>query len=335
MRFIIFGAGSIGQRHMRNLRSLAHHTPLVWDPNPGRMAEIRRIDPETRFTTSEGEAISEPCDALLICSPTADHIRQLELALDNGKDVFVEKPLSHTLERTAALVALAEQVGSVVLVGCNMRFFPSLLLVKQLVDSGEVGRPLSVRAFFGFYLPYWRPGMDYQEGYGAQAKLGGGVILDCIHELDFMRWLFGEPVEVLCMAGKVSELEIDTEDLATSLIRFESGLIAELHLDYLQPTYRRGMEIIGEARTIVWDYIEQTVRLYTRRNNTYQVFQENINTERNYMYLREMEHFEKCLRREARPEQDLREARAALMLAEAMKRSAREKRLVRLTEFNE
>jgi predicted dehydrogenase len=107
-------------------------------------------------------------------------------------------------------------------------------------------------------------------------------------------------------------------------------LIAELHLDYLQPTYRRGLEIYGEARTVIWDYIDQSVRLYTPTNNTYQVFQEHINTERNLMYLLEMEHFTKCLRREVAPEQDLWAAREALELAVAIKIAARTKQSVSL-----
>ena len=146
-------------------------------------------------------------------------------------------------------------------------------------------------------------------------------------------YIIGEPVEVMCMAGTVSRLTIDTEDLVAALIRFESGLVAELHLDYLQPTYRRGVEIIGEARALVWDYIDQTIRLYTPDNNTYQVIQESIGTERNTMFLQEMEHFTKCLRRECVPELDARGGRSSLVLAEALKRASQERRLTRLSEF--
>ena len=135
------------------------------------------------------------------------------------------------------------------------------------------------------------------------------------------------------MAGKVSGLTIDTEDLVAALIRFESGVVVELHLDYLQPTYRRGLEIIGEGRALVWDYIDQTIRLYTPDNNTYQVIQESIGTERNTMFLEEMEHFAKCLRRECVPELDARGGRSALVLAETLKRAARERRLTRISEF--
>ncbi len=150
-----------------------------------------------------------------------------------------------------------------------------------------------------------------------------------------MRWLFGVPIEVMAMTGKISQLEIDTEDLAVAIIKFDSGVIAELHLDYLQPTYRRGLEIYGECRAVIWDYIDQSVRLYTPANNTYQVFQESINTERNDMYIREMEHFEKCLRREVQPEVGVQGGFAAVRFAEMIKTSAREMRCVKLNNYLE
>ncbi|MFN8456748.1 MAG: Gfo/Idh/MocA family oxidoreductase [Anaerolineae bacterium] len=330
MNFVLLGAGSIGVRHIKNLIGMGHHISLVYDPNPMKAVEIRQLIPTSRVTSEEAEALATPCDAILICSPTADHLRQVEAALKNGRDIFVEKPLSHTLTGTTEVASFADQTSRVVLVGCNLRFFPSLGRVKQLIQDGAVGQPLAARVYGGFYLPYWRPHTDYRQGYAAQAKMGGGVILDFIHELDYMRWLFGEPMEVMAMTGKLSQLEMDTEDLAVALMRYKSGLIAELHLDYLQPTYRRGLEIYGEAHTIIWDYIDQSIRLYTPKNNTYQVYQEHINTERNLMYLLEMEHFEKCLRREVTPEQNLWEARATLELATAIKLAALTKQSVSL-----
>lgn len=335
MRFALLGAGSAGLRHMKNLLSLGHRIASVYDPEQSRVGEVKRIAPDTKIADKEAQVFAEPCDAVLICSPPADHLRQLNLALENGRDVFVEKPLSHTLEGTAEAARKAEKDGRIVLVGCNMRFFSSLQRIKKLLDGGSVGRPLSARIYGGYYLPYWRPHLDYRQSYSAQAKLGGGAILDFIHELDFMRWLFGEPMEVLCMAGTVSGLAIDTEDLVSAIIKFESGMIAELHLDYLQPTYRRGMEIIGEARALSWNYIDQTVQVYSPEDRTYQVFQEHIGYERNTMFREEMEHFEKCLRREVVPELDLHGACRALAFVEALKQSARERRLVRISEFIE
>jgi predicted dehydrogenase len=244
--------------------------------------------------------------------------------------VFVEKPLSHTLDHTEDLIEEASAAERVVLVGCNLRFFPSLQLVKQLLDDGTIGRPLAARAQCGYYLPFWHPDSDYRNGYSANESAGGGVILDSVHEYDYLRWLFGEVAEVFCYAGKVSNLEINTEDNADILLRFSNGLVANVHLDYLQRTYRRSCELIGEEGVIVWDYITQVVSLYGKKDRHVEVFLESINVERNQMFINEMKHFVACIQGEEKPELDGDGGRAVLQIALAAKASAVERKIVDL-----
>ena len=87
-----------------------------------------------------------------------------------------------------------------------------------------------------------------------QRELGDGAILDAIHEIDYIRWLLGEVAGTTCVAGKLSQLEIDTEDVAAILLRFETGAVEEIDLDYIQRAYRRTCQIIGEEGTLHWDY---------------------------------------------------------------------------------
>ena len=217
------------------------------------------------------------------------------------------------------------------LVGCNLRFFPSLQLVKRLVEEGRIGRPLAARAQCGYYLPFWHPDSDYRKGYSANRDSGGGVILDSIHEFDYLRWLLGEVTEVFCYAGKVSNLEIDTEDTADILLRFRPGVIANVHLDYLQRTYRRSCELIGEEGVIVWDYISQVVSLYGKVDRNVEVYLENINVERNHMFMEEMKHFVACIQGEEKPALDAEGGRAVLQIALAAKTSAVERRIINLS----
>jgi len=225
---------------------------------------------------------------------------------------------------------IANLARRVVLVGCNLHFLPSLQLVKRLIDEGRIGTPLSARAHCGYYLPYWRPHTDYRAGYGARQATGGGIILDSIHELDYLRWLLGEPREVFCYAGKVSSLEIDTEDNADLLLKFDYGAVANVHLDYLQRTYRRSCELIGEDGLIAWDYIAQTVRLYGKEDRRHDVFEESINTDRNHMFVEELRHFVECVERGKAPMCDVAGGRRVLEIAMAAKASAASGRPVRL-----
>jgi len=323
MRTVLLGAGSIGQRHLRNLQTLGHAVVAVADPDRARLEAIRPlVTAGCRLVAGEAEAFAADADAVVICSPTSRHVDQALAALRRGWHVFVEKPLAPTLEGTAALVDEAARAGRAVLVGCNLRFLPSLQLVKRLVDEGRIGRPLAARAQCGYYLPFWRPDTDYREGYGAKQATGGGIILDSIHEFDYLTWLLGLPREVFAYAGKVSTLEIDTEDTADVLMRFDYGTVANVHLDYLQRTYRRSCDVLGEDGVIAWDYIGQSVTVYGKDDRRLEVFQESINTERNQMFLDEMRHFARCVEEGAAPVVDAAGARAILEVALAAKASA-------------
>ena len=156
LRFILLGAGSIGQRHLKNIQELGHSLVSVFDPDPARLAEVKQRAPNALLTTSEEEALTLPADAAFICSPTAQHMPQARAAIGRGLHAFIEKPLSHTLEETEALSAQAASQRRTVLVGCNMRFLPSLRRVWSLLRNGAIGRPLSVRVHWGYYLPHWK-----------------------------------------------------------------------------------------------------------------------------------------------------------------------------------
>jgi predicted dehydrogenase len=332
MRFVVLGAGSIGRRHMANAVALGHTIVAVHDPDAERLAEVGRMaGAGAALTTRESEALAIDADAVLVCSPTAAHVAQARAAVAAGRHVLIEKPISHTPDGVDALVAEAGAARRVVLVGCNLHFLPSLQLVKRLLGEGRIGTPLSARAHCGYYLPHWRPQTDYRRGYAARQATGGGIILDSIHEFDYLRWLLGEPREVFCYAGRVSTLEIDTEDTADILLRFDYGAVANVHLDYLQRTYRRSCELIGEDGVIVWDYISQLVRVYGKEDRRAEDYEESINAELNVMYVEELRHLVDCIERGVAPELDAAGGRAVLGIALAAKRSAAEGRPVGLT----
>ena len=145
------------------------------------------------------------------------------------------------------------------MVGFNLRFLPSLRRVKALLDEKRIGEILAARAEFGAYLPDWRPGRDYRDNYAIRAAEGGGILLDAIHEFDYLGWLLGDVAEVWCTAEHRSDLAGDTEDLVEATLRFESGVLGQVHLDYIQRVYRRKLLLIGDGGSIEWDYPTHSV----------------------------------------------------------------------------
>lgn len=320
-RFLVMGCGSIGMRHMGNLLALEAGEVLAVDP-----AEARRAEAEGRFgirTFADAEeALSLRPDVALIATPTRSHVELALEAAEAGCHLFIEKPLSHDLASTGELIRCVDDAVLVSLVGCNMRFHPGLRSVKQLLDQRVAGRVIAIRAQFGHYLPDWHPQEDYRTSYSARRELGGGIILDAIHEIDYARWLLGEVEKVACLSGKLTGLDIDTEDTAAILLSFADGAIGEIHVDYVQRAYTRTCEVLGDEGTIRWDYVAGEVSVFRSGSSEWQVLRQPADWTPNDMYVDEMRHFLRCLSREETPALDVPEAARVLRIALAAKAAA-------------
>ena len=329
MKFLVVGCGSIGKRHLGNLKSLSAGELIAYDSLPERRDEVEAKYGVSTFSSFE-EALRSKPDAVLVCTPTSRHMDYALAAAAAGCHLFIEKPISHTTEGVDELIDTASAKGLAVLVGCNFRFDWGLKVAKKLVDEGRIGRLLCARAEFGQYLPYWHPGEDYRRGYSASRALGGGIILDAIHEINYIQWFMDGVEAVSCFAGRLSPLEIDTEDTAEILLRFKDGAMAELHLDYLQRAYNRSCELIGEEGTITWSFQDKQVRLYSVGNEQWQVYKADPAYDVNDMYVAEMEHFRRCIGGEEQPLVGSRQGKYDLEVALAARKSSETGKVVNL-----
>jgi predicted dehydrogenase len=284
----------------------------------------RRRDMEERFevrTESRLDAaLDADPDAVIVCSPTSLHLDHAMAAARAGCHLFIEKPLSHTLDGIDDLANEVRSRDLVALVACNYRFDPGLKHIKSLLDEGALGTVVSARAQFGQYLPDSRPQQDYRKIYSGRADLGGGVAIDRVHEIDYMRWLLGEIHEVTAFAGHQSHLEIDTEDTVEMLVRFASGALGSIHLDYVRRTYDCSLEIVGDAGTARWCYQDGKVEWYLARDARWHSLRWPSH-DVNDMYVAEIRHFLRVLDGTEKPEVDIDEARRSLAIALSAKDS--------------
>jgi predicted dehydrogenase len=315
---LVVGCGSIGERHIRNLRVLGVEDLRVFDPLSARLQQV--CDEHGLFACANLAAgLATRPDAVLVCTPPHLHTEIAHAAVEAGAHVFVEKPLAHGLAGVDALLAAAAERHRIVCVGYNLRFHAGLCKLQELLQGGAIGRPLVIRAEVGQYLPDWRPGRDYRGGYNVTAAQGGGIILDASHELDYVRWLGGEVQAVYCCAGHLSNLEMDVEDTAALILRLSSGVLAEVHLDCIQRGYARTCKIIGERGTLLWDYAEG-VRWQGEADREPRLLP--VRPEANEMYAREMRHFLGCVEGTSEPAVDGATGRRVLEIALAAKQSA-------------
>jgi len=328
MKFVVVGCGSIGKRHIKNLKDAGHSVAGCEKDGERRSEAARSYDIEV-FPTLD-KALRKTYDAAFICTPTSLHIPMALKVAERGIHLFIEKPLSNSLKDVEKLISLAKRKRLITFVGCNPRFLPSLKRTKDLIDRRRIGKVLSVRASRGFYLPYWHPKEDYRKEYSARKSLGGGVIFDDIHDIDILCWIFGRVREVFCFSGKLSSLQIDTEDIAEIFFKFSTGTLAQLHLDYLQRTYRSSYEFIGERGIIEWDYIKHTVRLYEEKTNEWKIFQGSIGETHSEAYSEEIKHFIRCIKRGEGTINDLAAAKRVLETALACHESSQRRKLIKI-----
>lgn len=251
-RLLVIGAGSIGSRHATNAKALGVQTIAVTDPDEARRSELAASVGAQPFATLS-DALAWHPSAAVICTPPAAHVDTALACANHGCHLLIEKPLSATNAGVAELQAAIAQRDLRAVVAYQLRFHPAVLRMRELILGGSIGSLLSVQAEYGQYLPAWRPSRDYRETYTAQAALGGGILLDASHEIDYVRWLAGEMTSVSASVAKLSDLEMDVEDTAALIVRFQSKTIGEFHLDCVQRGYSRRCVLIGSEATVRWD----------------------------------------------------------------------------------
>lgn len=251
-RVLVVGAGSIGTRHVRNLDA-AGAAVTVMDPAPGRAEQLGVGTPARFDLETAGDH-----DAVVLASPTIYHAEQLAAVLPTGARVLVEKPMVTTVEELAVVDGHEDRV----MVGFNLRFHRPIERLRGLVEQGACGSPVGGRFWFGSWLPDWRPGTDYRSSYSARAELGGGVLLDAIHELDLVVWFFGAGLGVAgAIVDRLGPLEVDVEDTVRALLRTSTSVPVEISLDLLSRRYRRGIEIIGTDATLRYDWDRRAIEI--------------------------------------------------------------------------
>lgn len=277
------GMGSIGKRHLNNVCQLITSQGDNYSIDLYRSSMARELPEDVNSLVSNqylcSQEVQREYDMVFITNPTSLHLDTAIKFRPYAKAFFIEKPVFGMIEVDDQIVAMLDEIPSYV--ACPLRYNPVLQYVKQHVELEKV---ISVRAMSSSYLPDWRPGQDYRETYSAHAELGGGVDIDLIHEWDYLTWIFGKPTECLGIAGRFSNLEINSNDTALYVAKNDK-LTFELHLDYFGRKTQRSLDIFTQDDTIQCDIVGGTVT-YLKEGRTL-----DFNSERNAFQMKEIKHF--------------------------------------------
>jgi predicted dehydrogenase len=327
MKFLIVGLGSIGRRHLRHLAALGQKDILLCRTHLSTLPddELAGYAVETELDT----ALAHKPDAVIVSNPTALHMDTAIAAARARCHILLEKPIAHDMSRVPELQKVVKENDVRVLVGFQFRYHPGLRKMREVLESGEVGRPISVRAQWGEYLPDWHPWEDYRQSYAARKDLGGGVILTLTHPFDYLRMLFGEVEALWAFKGQSSDLEIEVEDAAEIGLKFSSGVAGSLHLDYNQRPPRHQMEVVCTGGTMRWDQAGDGLEVYLAEAKEWEKYPLPEGFERDDLFRAQMAHFVEVVEGKAEAVCRLEDGVRALALALAAHRSAEEERVVK------
>lgn len=276
MKVIFFGLGSIGLKHCENLKMVCREKNIPLEVSAYRSRKAEHDAPsDIRMIYEIGE-IADDYDVAFITNPTALHLKTLHMIKNKAKYFFVEKPI---FEQPYDIDAFIENKESYY-IAAPLRYKGIMLELKKELKQLNA---LNARVICSSYLPNWRQD-DYTKSYSANPDLGGGIELDCIHELDYIIDLFGFPKESKAMYGKKSNLKIHSNDTALYLLEY-ANMFIEIHLDYYGQIPQRKIEIITEDDLITCDFLENTLK-----SKKLGILKE-ITEDSNQMYLKELTYF--------------------------------------------
>jgi len=268
MKVLIIGLGSIARKHIEALKDIGHF-------------DIYALRSSTKSATYEqvinlynyDEVGNYNFDFFIISNPTSDHAATIENILKFEKPLFIEKPVFNEVSIfNSNLVKKIKRRNISTYVGCNLRFLDCLKEAKKLVKDLQINE---INSYAGSYLPDWRPGIDFKKNYSANKEMGGGVHMDLIHELDYLYWIFGEPLAVDSLLSSRSSLNINAIDYANYRWLYENFCIGVI-LNYYRRDYKRTLEIVSTEGTFLIDLFKN--KIFKNEEEIFSSEQKIINT---------------------------------------------------------
>ncbi|WP_443642503.1 Gfo/Idh/MocA family oxidoreductase [Candidatus Njordibacter sp. Uisw_039] len=276
MRALFVGMGSVGQRHLKNLKNLigpaaelfalrsTNHNLIIENGIAHQCDSLADYWGYEQVATLEKGLALKP-DIVFVTNPSSMHIDVALAAAKAGCNLFIEKPLSHNFDGVDELKSILESNDLSAVVGYQTRFHPCFTFVKSILAEASFGSLISAGFEWGTFLPDHHPYEDYRLGYAANNDLGGGVTLGLIHEIDLIYSFLGIPKSVAAIGGSLSSLDMSAEDTVSVLMGFEQNhklVPVSLHLSYAQVHEVRGFRMQFNEALLVCNLMSNTVLIY-------------------------------------------------------------------------
>lgn len=286
-RILIVGLGSIAKKHIKTLKLLYPQVELHVVSSNGN-SQIKE-SPSLLFCKDITQAINYSPDFALVASPATFHFTHTKTLLNAGIPVLVEKPLTADSQEAKELVELAIQTQVPVKVAYCLRYLSSAKRIKNVLSENKIGPIYNVIAHVGQYLPTWRQDKDYRNSVSASNDLGGGVLLELSHELDYLQWLLGPLTYNYSLLRHTKELALEVEEIADIFLTTETGTVCTVHMNFIQKKPQRYCYFLGEKGHIYWNLMDNSISFHSDKKD--ELIYDGASWDRNKMYQLMIEDF--------------------------------------------
>jgi spore coat polysaccharide biosynthesis protein SpsF len=286
---LIVGSGSIGQRHIRNLKQIGISQIIALRSKKGHYQELPK-ELELIEIYDWKDVRSYQPDIAIISNPSSLHLEAAIKASKCVNGIFIEKPLSHSLEGCQELVDQLKAEMLVTFVGHNMMFHPIVKNIIKFLEENDVGNIINIQCQVGQWLPDWHPYEDYNDAYYARKDLGGGVALTLIHEIHLALELAGLPVHVYGEISEYKKLDLDVDVCSDLMIKHKTGAVSQIHLDYLQQPDHRSGTISFENGWLSYDFNKKNMIGQIDKGDPFIVWND-LEYDSNQMYIDQIKEF--------------------------------------------
>lgn len=264
---LVAGTGSIGQRHIGNVRTLRPKARFAFLRREARRDALSD-ELQAQVVGSTDAALELRPTLAIVATPSDQHAALLRPLMQAGVPTYIEKPVVTSLADCESLQALALGPHPPTQVGCVLRFLPSLRQLRQWLHERRLGRVVRASFEVGQWLPDWRPAQDYRRSYSAHAVQGGGVVFDLVHEIDLACWFFGPCTLQGAWGGHRSSLSIRSEDVAHLALEGAARELVGVQLDYVSRVPVRRIHIVGDEASATWDLPRKSLELHAPGGGT-------------------------------------------------------------------
>ena len=281
-RILFIGLGGAGQRHLRLFKeNCLEETQFIAYRSKSKTPTLN-VD----FTVNENKTLEElygikiyenledtidpQPDLVVISTPSAMHIEYAQFFAEKGINIFVEKPLSHSLQGFKKLYDTVINNNIFLQVGFQRRYHPHLSEINQIIKSRLIGDITNAIFTVASYVPFWHPYEDYKKLYACRKDLGGGVLLTEIHEFDLCIWYFGKPKSVTCVGGTYSKVGLDVEDTVHVTLDYVTFSV-QINLTFWQKHAERSLFIAGEGGSLSWNQEGNVLKIENYNNQNIEI----------------------------------------------------------------